>query len=394
MDFLSPDERSERMRSIRSSGTKPEEMVRDALLKCGYRPRSPRKKVSGRPDFVFLKRKAAIFVHGCFWHHHSCQMGRIPGTREEFWRAKFALNRLRDSRVQRILRKAGFRLAEHPTNYAARLKRQLSTDYKVYEKLLDLTQFGVPQGRTRYFVIAIRSDLYAEDPFEHLLRSLPSYLRKLGLSSPVSSSSALSDLEIARCGRRNSRDTVGFDEIAYDKPLTKYQKLMNAGCHEPSDLRLARHSPEITERFQQIIAASHEEGRLNTVISSATRERFGLKKQALRVLDPDAPSPTITSMPDDLLHYREPRTLTVRENARLQSFPDWYSFKGKYTTGGHLRRKEVPRFTQVANAVPPLVARALGETLAAIFADMTKASAPVARVSRLELICKQAKVRA
>ncbi|WP_431099951.1 DNA cytosine methyltransferase [Roseateles noduli] len=54
---------------------------------------------------------------------------------------------------------------------------------------------------------------------------------------------------------------------------------------------------------------------------------------------------------DDLLHYSEPRTLTVRENARLQTFPDWYSFQGKYTTGGHLRKQEVPRFTQVANAV-------------------------------------------
>src|SRR6201986_2192813 len=84
---------------------------------------------------------------------------------------------------------------------------------------------------------------------------------------------------------------------------------------------------------------------------------------ATRVLDPDRPSPTITSMPDDLLHYGEPRILTVRENARLQSFPDWFAFKGKYTTGGHLRRREVPRFTQVANAVPPLVARAIGEFL-------------------------------
>jgi DNA (cytosine-5)-methyltransferase 1 len=102
---------------------------------------------------------------------------------------------------------------------------------------------------------------------------------------------------------------------------------------------------------------------LNTTISSDLRARFGLKKKALRVLDPDRPSPTITSMPDDLIHYSEPRTLTVRENARLQSFPDWFSFKGKYTTGGDLRAREVPRFTQVANAVPPLVARAIGEMM-------------------------------
>ena len=68
-------------------------------------------------------------------------------------------------------------------------------------------------------------------------------------------------------------------------------------------------------------------------------------------------------MPDDLLHYSEPRTLTVRENARLQTFPDWFAFKGKYTTGGHRRRNEVPRFTQVANAVPPVIAEIIGMAL-------------------------------
>ena len=84
---------------------------------------------------------------------------------------------------------------------------------------------------------------------------------------------------------------------------------------------------------------------------------------ATRVLDPTKPAPTITSMPDDLLHYCEPRALTVRENARLQTFPDWFAFHGKYTTGGDRRAREVPRFTQVANAVPPLVAEMWGEVL-------------------------------
>ena len=84
---------------------------------------------------------------------------------------------------------------------------------------------------------------------------------------------------------------------------------------------------------------------------------------AIRVLDPLSVAPTITSLPDDLLHYAEPRTLTVRENARLQTFPDWVVFRGKYTTGGALRRQQVPRFTQVANAVPPLLAEQLGLVL-------------------------------
>jgi DNA (cytosine-5)-methyltransferase 1 len=79
-------------------------------------------------------------------------------------------------------------------------------------------------------------------------------------------------------------------------------------------------------------------------------------------------------MPDDLLHYREPRTLTVRENARLQTFPDWFVFKGKYTTGGELRARQVPRFTQVANAVPPLIAEMWGEVLMKYAATRTRSN--------------------
>jgi len=265
-----------------------------------------------------------------------------------------------------------FAVGEDVTNYARALKAVLADDYKVYERLLDLSQFGVPQARTRYFVIAVRSSVATADPFKLLQRRVPSFLRALGISAPVSSSNAISDLELGRCGTEPSSDTKGFDQIAYGRPLTRYQKLMNGAGTTPSDLRLARHAEQIAQRFQEIIDLSHAEGRLNTSISAEVRERFGLKKKALRVLDPDRPSPTITSMPDDLLHYSEPRTLTVRENARLQSFPDWYAFQGKYTTGGHLRKKEVPRFTQVANAVPPLVARAIGEMLLALMADATQ----------------------
>ena len=278
-----------------------------------------------------------------------------------------------------------FAVGEDVTNYAGALKAALSDDYEVYERLLDLSQFGVPQARTRYFVIAVHESVTTTDPFTLLESQIPTFLRSLGISAPVSSSNAISDLEVHRCGTEPSQDTNGFEQIAYGRPLTRYQKLMNTGV-TPTDLRLARHAADIAQRFQEILDICHAEGRLNTSISSEVRERFGLKKKALRVLDPDRPSPTITSMPDDLLHYSEPRTLTVRENARLQSFPDWYSFQGKYTTGGHLRKKEVPRFTQVANAVPPLVARAIGEMLIALMADATKAPTVRARKSDLQRV--------
>lgn len=255
-------------------------------------------------------------------------------------------------------------------NYAGTLRQALAEKYEVHETLLDLSEFGVPQARTRYFLLACEPGLCDGDPFAHLRRRLPTFLRTLGLQAPVSSAAAISDLETSRKGRGPCRDTPGFEEIEYGGPLTRYQTLMNAGTERPTDLRLARHRPEIERRFAQIITRCHADGRLNTSIGEDLRAEFQLKKRALRVLDPDRPSPTVTSMPDDLLHYAEPRTLTVRENARLQSFPDWFAFKGKYTTGGHLRRTEVPRFTQVANAVPPLVARAFGELMADILMGM------------------------
>lgn len=252
-------------------------------------------------------------------------------------------------------------------NYAKRIIQTLSEDYIVHSKVLDTSLFGVPQKRKRFFIIAVRKDIPVVDdgtPFELLEILRHGFLAKNGISAPVSSKSAISDLEVRRNGVRPSKDSLNFEEIAYKRPLTSYQRLMNAGVGASvTDTRLARHSDRITSRFEKLIELCHEDGRLNVSISPELRASFGLKKCAIRVLDPENPSPTITSMPDDLIHYSEPRTLTVRENARLQSFPDTFTFKGNYTTGGDRRRHEVPRFTQVANAVPPLVAEAIGRTL-------------------------------
>jgi len=89
------------------------------------------------------------------------------------------------------------------------------------------------------------------------------------------------------------------------------------------------------------------------------------KKHSQRALREFEPAPAQLTIPDDLCHYdsEQPRTLTVREMARFQSFPDWFEFKSKVTTGGKMRRFEVPQYTQVGNAVPPLLAKILGETL-------------------------------
>ena len=97
------------------------------------------------------------------------------------------------------------------------------------------------------------------------------------------------------------------------------------------------------------------------------------KKFAQRVLpkfwDAKGPNITATSLPDDYVHFSQPRSLTVREWARLQMFPDWYVFKGKRTTGGTRRagnpligewEREVPKYTQIGNAVPVELARRIG----------------------------------
>lgn len=87
------------------------------------------------------------------------------------------------------------------------------------------------------------------------------------------------------------------------------------------------------------------------------------KKQIQRALVPSAPAPAALSIPDDACHYDELRTLTVREMARIQSFPDSFIFKSKSTTGGLNRRFEVPIYTQIGNAVPVLLGYALGECI-------------------------------
>ncbi len=89
------------------------------------------------------------------------------------------------------------------------------------------------------------------------------------------------------------------------------------------------------------------------------------KKHSQQALLAHLPAPATLSIPDDICHYDagEPRTLTVRELARFQSFPDWFEFRSKITTGGQNRRHEVPQYTQVGNAVPPLLGKALGEVV-------------------------------
>lgn len=97
------------MSGIRGANTRPEISVRKALHRAGLRYRLHGAKVPGRPDIVFPSRRAAVFVHGCFWHGHDCRFFRMPGTRREFWEAKIRRNRNRDALVSAQLADAKWR---------------------------------------------------------------------------------------------------------------------------------------------------------------------------------------------------------------------------------------------------------------------------------------------
>ena len=100
--------------------------------------------------------------------------------------------------------------------------------------------------------------------------------------------------------------------------------------------------------------------------------RHPTKKQTQKALDASVPAPAALSIPDDACHYddHELRTLTVREMARIQSFPDDFTFRSKVTTGGKMRSFEVPQYTQVGNAVPPLLGLALGEVIKELYSRL------------------------
>jgi DNA mismatch endonuclease, patch repair protein len=110
MDRLSPERRSENMRNIRGQNTSPELAVRKLCREIGFSGyRIHRKELPGKPDIVWLGRKQAIFVHGCFWHGHDCPEGiRKPKSNRSYWIPKIKRNQQRDAENIRSLHAAGW----------------------------------------------------------------------------------------------------------------------------------------------------------------------------------------------------------------------------------------------------------------------------------------------
>lgn len=98
------------MAGIRGKDTKPELVIRRGLHALGFRFRLHDRRLPGRPDIVLARRRAAVLIHGCFWHGHDCPLFKWPRTREEFWREKIAGNRARDAAAEAALDRAGWRV--------------------------------------------------------------------------------------------------------------------------------------------------------------------------------------------------------------------------------------------------------------------------------------------
>ncbi|MFG0763041.1 DNA cytosine methyltransferase [Aeromonas media] len=253
--------------------------------------------------------------------------------------------------------------------------------YGVSYKVITSSDWGVPQRRPRFILIAkfgVPSDLF--NPFEDIDAFRLNFLNMKGLNSnsPVSAKDAIYDLEIFDSKNKKKKlientdsGQTGFFELDYKPPKTinNYIKLLRDGLtnEKPNSLRLPRHTKAVSERFELILKICTK----GTTICNEFRDSLKMKKHSLTPLHPDLPSATVTTLPDDILHYSEPRILTVRENARLQSFPDWFSFKSAYTTGGKMRKLTCPRYTQVGNAVPPLLGEAMGRLLLSYIEPIT-----------------------
>lgn len=109
-DVLTTDQRRHNMSRIRGKDTKPEMLIRRGLHAKGLRYRLHDRTLPGRPDLVFPKYHAVIFVHGCFWHAHCCNLAKLPKTHSDFWKTKLAVNASRDRRVVEAILALGWRV--------------------------------------------------------------------------------------------------------------------------------------------------------------------------------------------------------------------------------------------------------------------------------------------
>lgn len=239
--------------------------------------------------------------------------------------------------------------------------------YNIDAELINFSDFGIPQKRCRFILVGVRNDIAlkndvnAENFFSKIRENRESFLISKDLKVTVPLEEAISDL-LLQNGTIKLDTDKNFDFGRYSNAESKYQQYVRLGVHHdtiPDSHRFANHTQPIVDRFKFIIKHAPK----GKTLSKVFKDLYKIKKRTLIPLDGKDQAPTITTLPDDYLHYCEPRILTVREYARIQSFPDSYEIQGKYTTGGKARVLEVPRYTQIGNAIPPLFGEQSGIAL-------------------------------
>lgn len=259
--------------------------------------------------------------------------------------------------------------------------------YTVRWSLVYAKDYGVPQNRPRVLLVGIRNDILAlssiPDPSADSVDAVACGF----LPQPVPNSfphleDLLGDLidpsiEPILLWGRYPEGRFATDEYPR-APKTAIQKHLRQKPHwnkrarvSLTDQEYSKHKSHVVEKFRAMQANGGQ-----------IPDEFRTKKFSQRLLraqwGPHGPNITATSLPDDYVHFSQPRILTVREWARLQLFPDWYQFSGKRTTGGVRRAgnpvegihdREVPKYTQIGNAVPVGLAERVGTHLRSILDD-------------------------
>lgn len=251
--------------------------------------------------------------------------------------------------------------------------------------ILDATRFGVPQARRRVAIIGVLSAGMTRQDFHDLserkLSDAAQHIRsKYGLPADgdVTVSQAISDLDgnkVIECP-----DSPGFLAGTYGPARSAYAKLMREGVkrgQQPDSHRFSKHGDRVRNLYQ-LAHETQPPGRL----SKAFLLENGTKKDKKVLLDRKAVVTTITTHPDEYIHYAHPRNVTVREMARLQSFPDNFHFRGRYTINGPRRRFDVARCSQVGNAVPPLMGEGLALAIQGVLAEISSSKSNPKLVTR------------
>lgn len=215
---------------------------------------------------------------------------------------------------------------------------------KVYEALWDLNMVG-------------NGDVATEYKTPTLIKEYEPTKRLRGIQGEPEENGHLFS-EWSRMGRLSHRFT--FDEEPFyvlsmkDLDVNKKHQHMDLFNHQTSS-----QNDKVRERLH--IIAKHKD--YDSAKEELKAKGLDSQKRNYVVLNPLGQSPTVCTMPDDFIHYSAYRPMTVREMARLQSFDDSFVFQGKRQTGGNNRQKEIPQYTLVGNAVPPLMARAIANTV-------------------------------